>query len=243
MTERLTQGEAIVGALEVEDHANVMSLNVETDAAVAGKITGVDAIDFDVSAVNEAAVARLRWNATDGSLDLGMLGGNVTLQIGEQQFIRVKHADNSGLDRGKVVYFVGSDGTNKTVRYASASVEETSVDILGVMAETVTGGNTGWCCTFGFLKNMNTNGMIEGKVAWLSASPGGITTTKPTAPSHGVQIGYVIRAQQNNGVIFVKVQNGYELDELHNVLITNPQEGDVLVYSASAGNIWRNQQP
>ena len=243
MTERLTQGQAIVGALEVEDKINTTSLSVESNATVAGTISGVDAIDLDTAAAAADAVGRLKWNATDGSADLGLTGGNVTLQIGQQEFMRVKHADNSGLEKGKVVYFVGSDGTNKTVRYASASVEVSSVDVLGVMAETVTGGNNGWCCTFGFLKGLNTNGLTEGTIAWLSASPGLMTSTKPTAPTHGVQVGYVIRKQSNNGVVFVTVQNGYEIDELHNVLISNPQEGDVLKFSASAGNVWRNQQP
>lgn len=243
MTERLTQGEAIVGALEVEDHANVKSLNVETNAAVAGNITGVDAIDFDTTATVTGAVGRVHWNDTDGTLDLGMKGGNVTQQIGMEQFVLVKHADNSGLEEGKVVYFVGSDGTNKTVRYASASAELTSVNTLGIMTETVTGGNKGLCTTFGLVRDINTNTLDEGKVVWLGTSPGTMTTTKPTAPTHLVQIGFCLRKNTNNGSIFVSVQNGYELDELHNVHITNPQEGDILVYSASAGNIWRNQQP
>lgn len=242
MTERLTQGEAIVGALEVEDHINTTTLNVESNATVNGILNGVDAIDIDTAAVAADAVGRIKWNATDGTTDVGLVGGNVTLQVGQQEYMRVKHADNAGLERGKVVYFVGADGNNKTVRYASASVEVSSVDVLGVMAETVTGGNNGWCCTFGFLKGLNTNGLTEGTIAWLSASPGGVTSTKPTAPTHGVQVGYVIRKQQNNGVLFISVQNGYELDELHNVLISNPQNGDVLTYSASAG-VWRNQQP
>lgn len=242
---RLTKGEAIVASLIVEEDITTDALTAESiNAVTAGldAISNVDTLDFDTTAATTAAVARVRWNAGDGTLDLGLEGGNVTANLGQQEFMRVKHADNNSLAKGNVVYFVGSDGTNKTVRLASASVEASSVDVLGVMAESVTGGSTGWCCTFGFLKSINTNHLTEGTVAWLSASPGAVTSTKPTAPNHGVQIGYVIRKQQNNGVLFVSVQNGYELDELHNVQISNPLDGQVLKYSASAG-VWRNAAP
>jgi hypothetical protein len=242
---RITKGEAIVASLIVEEDITTRTVIANTVTAATADldaVTNVDTLDFDVTAVTTPAVARVRWNSTDGTLDVGMLGGNVTANLGQQEFMRVKHADNNGLAKGNVVYFVGSDGTNKTVRLATASVEASSVDVLGVMAETVTGGSTGWCCTYGVLKDINTNHLTEGTVAWLSASPGAVTSTKPSPPDHGVQIGYVTRKQQNNGSLFISVQNGYELDELHNVLISNPQNGDVLKYSASAG-LWRNQQP
>lgn len=242
---RITKGEAIVASLIVEEDITTDTLtanSITSATADLDAITSVDSLDLDVAAAATDAVARLKWNATDGTADLGLTGGNVTLQIGQQEFMRVKHADSNGLSKGNVVYFVGSDGTNKTVRLATASVEASSVDVLGVMAESVTGGSTGWCCTYGFLKSINTNHLTEGTVAWLSASPGAVTSTKPTAPNHGVQVGYVIRKQQNNGVLFISVQNGYELDELHNVQISNPQDGQVLKYSASA-QVWTNQTP
>jgi hypothetical protein len=45
--------------------------------------------------------------------------------------------------------------------------------------------------------------------------------------------------QTNNGEIFVKVQNGYEIDELHNVVITSPADNQVLAYEAATG-LWKN---
>ena len=44
------------------------------------------------------------------------------------------------------------------------------------------------------------------------------------------------------GSVFVKVVNGFELDELHNVKITNPQDGQVLKYQAST-QLWINAAP
>jgi hypothetical protein len=52
-----------------------------------------------------------------------------------------------------------------------------------------------------------------------------------------VIIGYVVYAHSNNGKIFVKVNNGYELDELHNVNITGATAGQVLEFD---GTLWVN---
>lgn len=50
-------------------------------------------------------------------------------------------------------------------------------------------------------------------------------------------------AQTNSLVVETQATVNDLQDELHNVLISNPQEGQVLKYSASAGGVWRNQTP
>lgn len=200
-------------------------------------------IQFNTTAVPSPAVGRLQWNDTDGTLEFQMKGGLVTQQIGMEQFIHVKSSNNTERAEGKVVYATGSDGVNILVAYAQASSESASSRTLAVMTETITGGNKGYATTFGLVRGLNTSALTEGAAIWLSPTvPGGLTTTKPSAPDHLVFIGYCLRSNNNNGVIFVSIQNGYELDELHNVKITNPQNGDVLRYNSATG-IWQNGQP
>lgn len=199
---------------------------------------------FDTAApATTLGVGEMRWNDTDGTLEFVLKGGNVTLQIGQEQVTLVKADDNNGLLEGKVVYIAGSDGSNKTATYAQANGELSSTTTFGVMTETATGGNKAFCTTFGMVRDINTSALTEGAVVWLSPSvAGGMTTTKPVAPDHLVQIGYCVRQHANNGSIFVSVKNGYELNELHNVKITNPQDGQVLKYQAATG-LWINAAP
>lgn len=200
-------------------------------------------IQFNTTAVPTPGVGRLHWNDTDGTLEFQMKGGLVTQQIGMEQFIHVKSSNSTERAEGKVVYATGSDGVNILVAYAQASSESASSRTLAVMTETITGGNKGYATTFGLVRGLNTSALTEGAAIWLSPTvPGGLTTTKPSAPDHLVFIGYCLRSNNNNGVIFVSIQNGYELDELHNVKITNPQNGDVLRYNSATG-IWQNGQP
>lgn len=204
------------------------------------RIDTLDRLSFATSPTLPGGVGTVRWNDTDGTLEFGMKGGNVTQQIGQEQLILVKHADNSGLANGNVVYVVGSDGANKTVRLARADAESTSANTFGVMTEAATGGNKAFCTTFGLVRDLNTSALTEGAMVWLSsATAGAMTTTRPAAPNHAVQIGFCIRSHATQGVIFVSVQNGYELDELHNVTISSPSNGQILQYN-SAGSQWVN---
>ena len=187
-------------------------------------------------------IGRLTWNDEDGTLDLGLRGGNVTLQVGQEQVAYVKHADNTGLTKGKAVYVVGSDGNNKTVRYAQANAESTSSKTFGVMAEAASGGAKAFCATQGLVRNIDTIGLTEGAPIWLSPTvSGGLTTTKPSAPDHLVLIGWCIRTHATEGSIFVHIVNGFELDEIHNVSITptGPTDGAVLAYDA-ATSLWKD---
>lgn len=231
----------VTGATQAEIYQNQATLT--SDLVGVNTIQSPAWIQFNTTAVSTGAVGRMHWNDTDGTLDLGLKGGNVTLQIGQEQVTLVKHRNNSGLTEGKVVYFYGSDGGNKTVEYAKANAEIGSFATIGVMTESVTGGQKGFCTTFGLVRNINTAHLQEGQIIWLSPTTAGeMTTTKPLAPDHLVQIGFCIRQSATVGSIFVSVQNGYELDELHNVRITNPQNGDILKYDSALG-IWKNGQP
>lgn len=200
-------------------------------------------IQMNTSSVVTGAPGRLAWNNTDGTLDIYMKGGQVTQQVGMEQYARVKSSTNAGLVEGKVVAFNSSDGINKLVTYPTAANGD-SFETLGIMTETVTGGNSGLCTTFGLVRGLNTNHLVEGEPVWLSPTEaGGMTATKPAAPNRKVLIGFCIRKQQSNGSIFVNVSAGSELGGTDsNVQITNPQDRDVLRYNGVT-KIWENVQP
>jgi hypothetical protein len=57
-----------------------------------------------------------------------------------------------------------------------------------------------------------------------------------------VLIGWCVRSHATVGKIFVHIQNGYELDELHDVLITSKANADLLQYDSTA-TVWKNVAP
>jgi hypothetical protein len=126
---------------------------------------------------------------------------------------------------------------------ARADVEATSYGTIGLVAETIANGAEGFIITSGALYKLNTNGLTAGATVYLSpTTAGAVTTTKPQAPNQLVVVGWIERVSATVGSIYVKIDNGYELDELHDVQITSPQSGNILIYDASTTpiGVWKN---
>jgi len=196
----------------------------------------------------------MRWNDTDGTVDVGLKGGNVTLQVGQESVIRVVNKSGSNLleanyqaVRVRLVAEGGAQGQRLAVVLALADTDADSATTIGLVTETINNNQEGFVTTSGEVKNINTTGSLQGEtwvdgdILYLSGTTSGrITNVKPSAPTHTIIIGYVVYAHANNGKIFVKVDNGYELDELHNVSITSPTDNQALVYE-SVSSLWKNE--
>jgi hypothetical protein len=162
----------------------------------------------------------------------------VILNTQQKQIAYVKNQSGVTMYKGQAVYSSGSTGDNKLVKLASSNTEQASSKTFGIVeTDSIPNGSHGYIITFGVLSGFNTNGLTEGSSVYLSNTLGQLTTTKPVAPLHLVTIGICIREQQNNGSIFVKIQNGFELNEIHDVLITSPVNNASLYYS---GGLWRD---
>jgi len=142
------------------------------------------------------------------------------------------------LTKGQAVYVSSADGTNMVVSKADNSSEATSSKTLGLV--TATGGTNyqGEVITEGLLAGLDTSTATVGDAVWLGTNGNLIfwhygLTTKPVAPAHLVFIGIVTRVNANNGEIFVKPQNGFEIDELHDVSVVGRANNTVLGYNSS----------
>jgi hypothetical protein len=98
---------------------------------------------------------------------------------------------------------------------------------------------SGVVITRGYVDGINLSvGYAPGDILYLGED-GGFTKVKPVAPEHTVFLGVVCRANAN-GIVYVATQNGYELDELHNVKINGTlADNDVLQYDG-ATSLWKN---
>jgi hypothetical protein len=152
----------------------------------------------------------------------------------------------STLLKGQVVYASGSVGASGKLRVSlsSNSTESGSSKTFGVLAENIIDGGEGILVTEGLLEGVDTTGAADGDPVWLGPTAGSKIfglTEKPSAPAHLVFLGIVVRGENaNNGSIFVKIQNGFELEELHNVSIATLSDNQVLRYDAST-QLWKNE--
>jgi len=199
-------------------------------------------IEFDLTPTNApTGVGSMVWNDTAGTLDLKLKGGAVTLQIGQETVARVvnKTATNITLLEAnyQIVRVTGAQGQRPKVDLALANNDLNSTTTLGLVTETILNNEEGFITTSGQVQEINTTGSLQGEtwadgdVLYLSGTVAGrCTNIKPIAPIHTVIIGFVEYAHAIHGKIFVKVDNGYELEELHNVSAIAPNNNEVLTY-------------
>jgi hypothetical protein len=139
------------------------------------------------------------------------------------------------LPKGAVVRITGAQGANPTVALAQATSDPLSAGTVGFVYADINNGSTGYVQTSGVIKNINTLGFTEGMLVYLSAATAGQwTQAKPTAPNHLVVLGWLTRAHANAGSIQIRVDNGYELEELHNVSNATPTNGQILKYNGTS---------
>jgi hypothetical protein len=156
----------------------------------------------------------------------------------------VKNQTGSTIPAGAVVYINGSSGNDPTITPALADSDINSAKTYGLTTAAIPDNTLGSVVASGRLQNINTSAFLAGATLYLSPTvAGGYTTTKPTAPNHLVAIGFVIRSHPTQGEIEVKVINGFELNELHDVAISaSPVTGQSIYYD-SVTDLWTNQTP
>jgi hypothetical protein len=175
---------------------------------------------------------------------LSSTGSNVSWVTNSMVAERVQHRVKAGvaINKGQAVYVTGADGTNVIVGKASNASEATSSKTLGLIDATVAVNGFANVVEIGGLAGLNTIGSTVGDPVWLGTDGNLIygLVNKPYAPKHLVFIGVVTRVNSNNGEIFINVQNGFELNEIHDVDIKTdvPINGDILGYN---GTLWVNK--
>lgn len=152
----------------------------------------------------------------------------------------VTNAEAVTITKGQVVYIFGASGDRASVKLAKNTSDTFSSKTLGIVRADIAAGQAGWVTTQGQVSGINLAAYTAGDVLWLDSVPGAFTNVRPQAPYHGVFVGVVERANAGNGLIYVKPQNGVELEELHDVKLTSSSNNQVLAYTASTG-IWENK--
>ena len=181
--------------------------------------------------------------STDGSVTITSSGTSRDLSVATAAaatnvICQVRNATGATVTKGTVVYISGATGQIPTISKALATSDATSAQTLGMMTADLANNSNGYVTIIGLISNIDTSAYTDGAQLYLSGTTAGaVTATKPYAPIHLVYVAIVEYAHPTQGKLFVKVQNGYELDEIHNVSAQTPSNGQTIVYNSSTG-LW-----
>ena len=160
--------------------------------------------------------------------------------------LKVKNDGTRALYKGQPVYVTGSDGTNVLVGRSSNITEGGSSKTIGILEENLATNGQGFVVKEGKLGTLDTSAAgTVGDPVWLGVDGALIygLSNKPSAPAHLVYLGVVTKKNGSTGEIFVQVQNGFEIRELHDVGIGYTEtitDNEVLAYDITSGT-WINQ--
>jgi hypothetical protein len=192
-------------------------------STITSGVSSVASADGSVTVVNTA-----------GAVDLSVAVAASTTNV----VVQVRNTTGATLTKGTVVYMSGATGQIPTVSKALATSDATSAQTLGMMSADLANNSNGYVTIIGLISNIDTSAFTDGAQLYLSGTTAGTyTSTKPYAPIHLVYVGVVEHAHPTQGKIFVKVQNGYELDEIHNVSAHTPTTGQTIVWNG-ATSLW-----
>ena len=169
--------------------------------------------------------------------------GSITIDATSAQELltaTVTNAEATPITKGQVVYIFGATGNRPSVKLAYNTGDATSAKTFGVVSDaSIAAGGTGTVTCVGVVDGLNLGTYNDGDTVYLGATPGSITATKPYAPNHLVYVGIIERANAGNGELYVRIQNGYELDEIHDVQITTPPASGSLLIRDNTLSLWK----
>jgi hypothetical protein len=157
----------------------------------------------------------------------------------------VTNAESTTITKGQAVYAFGGTGDRLKVKLAYNTSDATSAQTIGIVLSSSIGANQkGLIIMQGQIDGLSlfpTSTWADGDAVYLGATAGSFSQTKPLAPNHLVYLGFVTTASNGSaGRMYVRVQNGYELNEIHDVALSSPTNGQVLTYN-STSDLWVNQ--
>lgn len=160
-------------------------------------------------------------------------------------FAYITNADSVTITKGQPVYAFGAAGNRMSVKLANNTADATSAKTVGLVYSTSIATNQkGIIIIQGMLDGLSTfplSTWADGDTVYLGNTAGSLTPTKPYAPNHLVYLGVVTKASNGSaGIMYVRVQNGYEMDELHDVQAQSPADNSILMYD-TADSLWKAQ--
>ena len=197
----------------------------------------IDSLSFNTSAPSVTETGSLGWNNEDQTLDLKING--VALQIGQEMIKLVKNVSGATIQNGQVVRYSGAVGASSRIEADLMIANGTyqPYHTIGVAAEDIPNGETGFITSFGAVRGINTSGYTAGDILYVDpTTPGALTNVEPTAPNQDIPVAIALDSK-NNGSIFVRPVLFPALNDVQDVTISNIATGQVLRYD---GTKWAN---
>jgi len=227
---------------EVTNNGNVTTNSITVaNLTINGYITTVDSIQFKIgNGIPTFSEGQIYWDEDDKTISMNTDVNGVTIQLGQENVVRVVNKTGSTILNGTIVYGSGAQENRLTVAPAIATNQEQSHKVIGVATSDIGNNNKGYVTVQGLVRDLDTSEFSEGDYLFLSEiSVGKFTNVEPTPPNCRVEIGIVITSHQTQGIICVRPGTYQDLENLCNVNLNSLSDGQFLSWDNS-NSYWIN---
>lgn len=180
--------------------------------------TSADTVQLDTTFVDGNEEGRIQWNSEDGTIEYGLPGGNVNLQVGFETLMKAVNKTGATISNGTPVYVSGAQGSRPTIALADAD-NTNAFHAVGLTTEDIANNASGYVCTYGYVRGIDTSDFEDGDSLYLSTTSGVLTNGVPAYPAEAVHIGTVVFANADSGIINVTPHIEITYDELSRTAI------------------------
>jgi len=169
-----------------------------------GNVTGIESLDFKLGVTPQYEEGRVFYDSASHALAVYNDEADITLQVGQEQYMRVRNSTGSTISNGQAVILLGSQGTNPTIKLGIATSFESS-NVIGIATHDIENNSFGYVTTFGLVNDVATSDFAEGSELYLSPTvSGGLTGVAPSAPFYQSPIGICVRQHPSVGTVLVQ---------------------------------------
>lgn len=200
-------------------------------------------IQFALTFTGTHSEGKMHWNSAEGTVNVGMPGGSVELQLGQEHLLRVRNTTGTAITNGDAVYITGAQGQFPLISRALALTVPNAL-VQGIATEEIAHNANGFITTWGLVRDLNTSGLNEGDILLLSETAAGkYTASSPTLhPSIKTIVGFAISIHTSDGMILAHPRWVYPMMSLSDVSYdTGTETGQFLRWNTATNTFEINK--
>jgi len=165
-------------------------------------------VELKTTVANKPAYeeGRLFYDKAFGALAFYNDESDITLQIGQVDYIRVYNDTGATISNGTPVYLTGESGATPTVSVARADSTPEEAQAVGLSTHDIENNTIGYVTVRGLIADVDTSHLTVGAPVHVAVG-GGTVTASPSYPYYPTEVGVCLISAAIGGCIYVNISH------------------------------------
>lgn len=163
-------------------------------------------IDLTTTSAPAHSEGRIFYDTGNNALAVYNDVADITLQVGQEEWIQVFNNSGDTILNGTPVYLTGESAGIPTISPTDPS-GDASAYCIGLTTHDISNNNNGYVTVRGLVRDIDTSTLTAGAHVHVGIGTGVLSTSAPTYPYYTTDIGICLVSGVSGGCIYVDIQN------------------------------------